>query len=111
MSPLRKTEKRGPFCKNKTPLRRIESFSNSTFYGAIVSNTQYSTYGYLIYSDNTNFYFLKIIACKRTWICKHSLRRYRQSFSQGCIMYRTQGLFRIIFLNAVYLLAYYYSNK
>ena len=26
------------------------------FYGAIVSNTQYSTAGGLIYSDNTNFY-------------------------------------------------------
>ena len=55
-SPLRKTETRGPFRKNKTPLRGIESFSNSTFYGAIVSNTQYSTSGDLIYSDNTNFY-------------------------------------------------------
>ena len=38
-----KTEKRGPFRKNKTPLGGIESFSNSTFNGAIVSNTQYST--------------------------------------------------------------------
>ena len=28
--------KRGPFRKNKTPLRGIESFSNSTLYGAIV---------------------------------------------------------------------------
>ena len=53
---LPKTEKTGPFRKNKTPLRGIESFSNSTFYGAIVSNTQYSTSGDLIYSDNTNFY-------------------------------------------------------
>ena len=42
--------------KNKTPLRGNESFSNSTFYGAIVSNTQYLTSGGLIYSDNTNFY-------------------------------------------------------
>ena len=42
--------------KNKTPLRGIESFSNSTFYGAIVSNTQYLTSGDLIYSDNTNLY-------------------------------------------------------
>ena len=49
-------QKRGPFRKNKTPLRGIESFSNSTFYGAIVSNTQYSTSGGLIYSDNTIFY-------------------------------------------------------
>ena len=55
-SPLPQTEKPGPFRKNKTPLRGIESFSNSTFYGAIVSNTQYSTSGDLIYSDNTNFY-------------------------------------------------------
>ena len=30
-SPLRKTETRGPICKNKTPLRGIESFFNSTF--------------------------------------------------------------------------------
>ena len=50
------TEKRGPFRKNKTPLRGIESFLNSTLYVAIVSNTQYSTSGDLIYSDNTNFY-------------------------------------------------------
>ena len=49
------TEKRGPFRKNKTPLRGIESFSNSTLYGAIVSNSQYSTSGDLIYSDYTNF--------------------------------------------------------
>ena len=49
--------KTGPFRKNKTPLSGIESFSNSTFfYGAIVPNTQYSTSGDLIYSDNTNFY-------------------------------------------------------
>ena len=48
--------KRGPFRKNNTPLRGIESFSNLTFYGAIVSNTQYSTSGGLINSDNTNFY-------------------------------------------------------
>ena len=57
-SPLRKAEKRGPFRKNKTPLRGNESFSNSIFYGAIVSNTQYLTSGGLIYSDNTNFYFI-----------------------------------------------------
>ena len=55
-SPLHKTEKRGPFRKNKTPLRGIEPFQNSTFYGAIVSNNQYSTSGGFIYSDNTNFY-------------------------------------------------------
>ena len=34
----------------------IESFSNSTFYDAIVSNTQYATSGDLIYSGNTYFY-------------------------------------------------------
>ena len=55
---LHKTEKRGPFRKTKTPLRGIESFSNSTFYGAIVSNTKYSTSLDLIYSDNTNFYYI-----------------------------------------------------
>ena len=49
-------QKRGPFRKNKTPLCGIESFSNSTFYGAIVSNTQYSTSGGLINSDTV---FLK----------------------------------------------------
>ena len=53
---LRKIEKRGPFRKNKTPLRGIEAFSSSIFYGVIVSNTQYSTSGDLIYSDNTDFY-------------------------------------------------------
>ena len=51
-----KPKKRGPFRKNKTPLCGIEPFSNSIFYGAIVSNTQYSTSGGFIYSDNTNFY-------------------------------------------------------
>ena len=45
---------------NKTPFRGIESFSNSTFYGAIVSNTQYSTSGDFIYSDNTNFYCIPL---------------------------------------------------
>ena len=44
-SPLRKTEKRVLFRKNKTPLRGIESFSSYFFYGAILSNTQYSTSG------------------------------------------------------------------
>ena len=49
-------EKRGPFRKNKTRLRGIEFFSNSTLYGAIVLNTQYLTSGDWIYSDNTNLY-------------------------------------------------------
>ena len=47
--------------KNETRFVRIKlfyaelsPFSNSTLYGAIVSNTQYSTSGDLIYSDNTN---------------------------------------------------------
>ena len=44
------------FVRIKLFLSGNESFSNSTFYGAIVSNTQYSTSGGLIYSDNTNFY-------------------------------------------------------
>ena len=70
---------------SKTPLRGIESFSNSTFYGAILSNTQYPTSGDLIYSEITELllYSVKIIACKRTWIFKHNLSRYRKSFSQG----------------------------
>ena len=51
-----KPNKRGPFRKNKTPLRGIEPVSNSIVYGAMVSNTQYLTFGGLIYSDNTNFY-------------------------------------------------------
>ena len=42
-----------PFRKNKTPLRGIEPFSNSIFHGAIVSNTQYSTSGGLMYSNNS----------------------------------------------------------
>ena len=46
--------------KNKTPLSGIESSSNSTFYGAIVSKTQYSTSGDFIYSDNTNFYCIPL---------------------------------------------------
>ena len=44
------------FVRKKNPLRGIESFSNSSFYDAIVSNTQYSTSGDSIYSDNTNVY-------------------------------------------------------
>ena len=81
--PLRKTEKRGPFRKIKTPLSGIKSFSNSTFYGAILSNTQYPTSVDLIYSKYTELllYSVKIIACKRTWIFRHNLRPYRKSFS------------------------------
>ena len=100
------------FVRIKLFYAELSPFSNSTLYGAIVSNTQYSTSGDFIYSDNTNStVFFKNYSMQRTWIFKHSLRRYRQSFSQGYIMYCTQVLFRIVFLNTRYLFAYYFSNQ
>ena len=71
------------FVRIKLPLRRFESFSNLSFYDAIVSNTQYSTSRDLIYSDNTIFFtvFLKTNSMQTDMIFKHSLRRYRQSFN------------------------------
>ena len=44
------------FVRIKLLYAEIEPVSNSNFYGAIVSNTQYLSFGGLIYSDNTNFY-------------------------------------------------------
>ena len=44
------------FVKIKLLYAELSHFQIQLFYGAIVSNTQYSTSGGLIYSDNTNFY-------------------------------------------------------
>ena len=101
------------FVRIKLFCAELSPFSKSTLYGAIVSYTHYSTSGDLIYSGNTySAVFLKNNSMQTDMDIQTSiLRRYRQSFSQGYIMYCTQVLFRIVFLNTRYLFAYYYANQ